>query len=440
MTPVSTLVLIAALVLLIGMSAYFSGSETAMMSLNRYRLRHLVGQDHAGAKRADKLLSRPDRLIGLILLGNNFVNILATQIATILTLQYLGQDGLIVTTVVLTAVILIFAEVLPKTVAAANPERIAFPSTLLLQPLLWLLYPFVWIVNGISNGILRWFGIDPQKPGADALDRDELRSVLKAAGTMIPHKHRQMLFGILDLEHATVEDIMVPRAEIDAIDLEDDWVDIVAQLTAARHTRVPCFRGSLDNLVGILHVRALTRLLRGVDEFDIKEFEEMLREPYFVPTKTNLHTQLINFQRRRARLAMAVDEYGDIEGLVTIDDLLEEVVGEFTTDVQNYTRDVYPQDDGTFLVDGSTNIRELNRAYNWDLPEDGPKTLNGLILQVLEDIPETGTSLRIGDFTIEIVHGTEHVVKNARITPPPKLRAKPSKVGNGATPTRNNGS
>ncbi|TDJ65745.1 MAG: HlyC/CorC family transporter [Proteobacteria bacterium] len=440
MTPVSTLVLIAALVLLIGMSAYFSGSETAMMSLNRYRLRHLVGQDHAGAKRADKLLSRPDRLIGLILLGNNFVNILATQIATILTLQYLGQDGLIVTTVVLTAVILIFAEVLPKTVAAANPERIAFPSTLLLQPLLWLLYPFVWIVNGISNGILRWFDIDPQKSGADALDRDELRSVLKAAGTMIPHKHRQMLFGILDLEHATVEDIMVPRAEIDAIDLEDDWVDIVAQLTAARHTRVPCFRGSLDNLVGILHVRALTRLLRGVDEFGIKEFEEMLREPYFVPTKTNLHTQLINFQRRRARLAMAVDEYGDIEGLVTIDDLLEEVVGEFTTDVQNYTRDVYPQDDGTFLVDGSTNIRELNRAYNWDLPEDGPKTLNGLILQALEDIPETGTSLRIGDFTIEIVHGTEHVVKNARITPPPKLGAKPSKVGNGATPTRNNGS
>lgn len=440
MTPVSTLVLIAALVLLIGMSAYFSGSETAMMSLNRYRLRHLVGQDHAGAKRADKLLSRPDRLIGLILLGNNFVNILATQIATILTLQYLGQDGLIVTTVVLTAVILIFAEVLPKTVAAANPERIAFPSTLLLQPLLWLLYPFVWIVNGISNGILRWFDIDPQKSGADALDRDELRSVLKAAGTMIPHKHRQMLFGILDLEHATVEDIMVPRAEIDAIDLEDDWVDIVAQLTAARHTRVPCFRGSLDNLVGILHVRALTRLLRGVDEFGIKEFEEMLREPYFVPTKTNLHTQLINFQRRRARLAMAVDEYGDIEGLVTIDDLLEEVVGEFTTDVQNYTRDVYPQDDGTFLVDGSTNIRELNRAYNWDLPEDGPKTLNGLILQALEDIPETGTSLRIGDFTIEIVHGTEHVVKNARITPPPKLRAKPSKVGNDSTPTRNNGS
>lgn len=440
MTPISTLVLIAALILLIGMSAYFSSSETAMMSLNRYRLRHLVGQDHAGAKRADKLLSRPDRLIGLILLGNNFVNILATQIATILTLQYLGQDGLIVTTVVLTAVILIFAEVLPKTVAAANPERIAFPSTLLLQPLLWLLYPFVWIVNGISNGILRWFGVDPQKSGADALDRDELRSVLKAAGTMIPHKHRQMLFGILDLEHATVEDIMVPRAEIDAIDLEDDWVDIVAQLTAARHTRVPCFRGSLDNLVGILHVRALTRLLRGVDEFGIKEFEEMLREPYFVPTKTNLHTQLINFQRRRARLAMAVDEYGDIEGLVTIDDLLEEVVGEFTTDVQNYTRDVYPQDDGTFLVDGSTNIRELNRAYNWDLPEDGPKTLNGLILQALEDIPETGTSLRIGDFTIEIVHGTEHVVKNARITPPPKLRAKPSKVGNGATPTRNNGS
>ncbi|MDP6183467.1 MAG: transporter associated domain-containing protein, partial [Gammaproteobacteria bacterium] len=217
------------------------------------------------------------------------------------------------------------------------------------------------------------------------------------------------------------EDIMVPRAEIDAIDMEDEWADIVNQLTACRHTRVPCYRGSLDNLVGILHVRALTRLLRGMEEFDIDDFAAMLREPYFVPTKTNLHTQLINFQRRRERLAVTVDEYGDIEGLVTIDDLLEEVVGEFTTDAQSYTRDVYPQDDGTFLVDGAANIRELNRAYHWTLPENGPKTLNGLILEALEDIPEKGTSLRIDDYTIEIVHGTEHVVKNARVTPPAEI-------------------
>ncbi len=421
MTTSSILVLVGVLILLIGMSAYFSSSETALMALNRYRLRHLAENDHAGAKRASELLSRPDRLIGLILLGNNFVNIVATQIATILTLHILGSDGLVFTTILLTIVILIFAEVIPKTVAALNPESVAVPSTLLLKPLLWLCYPFIWIVNGISNGILNWFDISPQRVGVDALDREELRTVVKEAGAMIPRKHQQMLFGILDLEHATVEDIMVPRAEIDAIDMEDEWADIVNQLTACRHTRVPCYRGSLDNLVGILHVRALTRLLRGMEEFDIDDFAAMLREPYFVPTKTNLHTQLINFQRRRERLAVTVDEYGDIEGLVTIDDLLEEVVGEFTTDAQSYTRDVYPQDDGTFLVDGAANIRELNRAYHWTLPENGPKTLNGLILEALEDIPEKGTSLRIDDYTIEIVHGTEHVVKNARVTPPAEI-------------------
>jgi Mg2+/Co2+ transporter CorB len=389
-----------------------------MMALNRYRLRHLAENDHPGAKRAAELLSRPDRLIGLILLGNNFVNILATQIATILTLNLLGQDGLIFTTIVLTVVILIFAEVLPKTVAALDPERIAFPSTLLLKPLMWLFYPFVWLVNGITNSILNWFDVDPRKSNTDRLNREELRTVVKEAGAMIPRKHQQMLFGILDLEHATVEDIMVPRGEIDAIDLDDDWNDITSQLIASRHTRVPCYRGNLDNLVGVLHVRTLTRLLRDFENFGGAEFEAMLREAYYVPTKTNLHTQLINFQRSRERLALAVNEYGDIEGLVTIDDLLEEVVGEFTTDLQNYTRDVYPQDDGTFLVDGTANIREINRANNWSLPEGGPKTLNGLILKELEDIPETGTSLRVGHYTIEIVHSTEQLVKNARVTPP----------------------
>jgi len=418
MTTLTIVGLVILLVLLIGMSAYFSSSETAMMALNRYRLRHLAEKGHAGANRAQQLLSRPDRLIGVILLGNNFVNILATQIATILALHLLGNDGLIITTIALTVVILIFAEVLPKTVAALNPERIAFPSTRLLKPLLWVLYPFVWMVNGVSNGILNWFDINPRHAGSDPLDREELRTVVKEAGAMIPTKHRQMLFGILDLEHGSVEDIMVPRAEIIAIDLDDEWSDVVSQIMASRHTRVPCYRGTLDNLVGVLHVRSLTRLLRNADDFGPEEFEAILREAYFVPTKTNLHTQLINFQRRKERLALAVDEYGDIEGLVTIDDLLEEVVGEFTTDLQNFIRDVYPQEDGTFLVDGGTNIRELNRANRWHLPEQGPKTLNGLIVEALGDIPETGTSLRIDDYTIEIVHSTEHIVKNARITPP----------------------
>ena len=421
MTSAAIMTLVGGLILLILMSAYFSSSETAMMALNRYRLRHLAEKNHPGALRATKLLERPDRLIGFILLGNNFVNILATQVATILTLHFIGQDGLIFTTLALTAVILIFAEVLPKTVAAIDPERIAFPSTLILKPLMWVSYPLVWMVNSVTNRILDLFNINPRATGADPLDREELRTVVKQAGALIPRKHRQMLFGILDLEKATVEDIMVPRSEIDGIDLDDEWIDIVGQLASLRHTRIPCYRGTLDQIVGILHVRGFTRLVRGSEDFGREEFEAMLREPYFVPTKTNLHTQLINFQRSRQRLGLAVDEYGDIEGLVTIDDLLEEVVGEFTTDLQNYSRDVSPQEDGTFLVDGTANIRETNRAHNWTLPEDGPKTLNGLILKELEDIPEPGTSLRVGDYTIEIVHSTEHVVRNARITPPPQL-------------------
>jgi len=431
MTDLPTLLLVGALILLIFVSAYFSSSETAMMALNRYRLRHLAEKGLPSAKRASELLARPDRLIGLILLGNNFVNILATQIATILTLQLLGQDGLIITTILLTLVILIFAEILPKTVAATMPERIAFPSTVLLKPLLWICYPFVWTVNGITNRILRWFDIDPKRSASNSLDREELRTVVKEAGTMIPKKHRQMLFGILDLENATVEDIMVPRSEIEAIDLEDEWVDTLEQLAVSRHTRIPCYRGNLDNLVGILHVRSLTRLPRDPEALlGLTEFERLLREPYFVPTKTDLNTQLINFQRKRERLALAVDEYGDIEGLVTIDDLLEEIVGEFTTDVNDYARDVYPQGDGTYLVDGTANIRVLNRICHWSLPEGGPKTLNGLLVSTLEHIPETGTTLRIADYTIEVVHTTDQIVKNARVIPPnASALTMPEKVG-----------
>ena len=418
MISLPTWQLVTSLVLLLGMSAYFSSSETAMMALNRYRLRHLAEKDHPGASRANALLQRPDRLIGLILLGNNFVNILATQIATILALKLLGNQGLLYVTVALTIVLLIFAEVLPKTVAALDPERIAFPSSLLLRPLMVVCYPLVWAVNSISNAILNAFNINPSTQNIDPLDREELRTVVKEAGAMIPRKHQQMLFGILDLENATVEDIMVPVAEIEAIDLDDEWIDIVDQIVACRHTRLPCYRGSLEKIAGVLHARTLTRLLRSNDDFGIVELEAILREPYFVPTQTNLHTQLINFQRNRQRLALAVDEYGDIEGLVTIDDLLEEVVGEFTTDLQNYNRDVSPQEDGTFLVDGAANLRDLNRTHAWHLPEDGPKTLNGLIQEALESIPETGTSVRIDDYTIEIVYATEHVVKTARITPP----------------------
>jgi Mg2+/Co2+ transporter CorB len=410
--------LVAALIVLVLLSAYFSGSETAVMAMNRYRLRHLADSGHAGARRTQRLLARPDRFIGLILLGNNFVNILLTQVATLVMLQLLGEDDLLVATAAITGLIVIFGEVLPKTLAAVNPERIAYPSSLLLLPLLRVMHPVVAVLNAVTGLMLKPFRIDMQRATVDPLDREELRTVVKEAGALIPQKHRDMLFGILDLENATVEDIMIPRADIVAIDLDRAWVDIAEQLKTCRHTRVPCYRGSLDNLVGILHMRNLGRLFRSGADIDDTHVEGLLTPPHFVPVRANLYTQLLNFQLSRQRLALAVDEYGDIEGLVTIDDLLEQVVGKFTTVPQFGIAEVYRQADGSFVVDGSANLRELNRAFGWNLPEQGPKTLNGLILEALEDIPDAGTSLRIGEYTIEVVHSGDHAVRSARIYPP----------------------
>ncbi|MGB1880917.1 MAG: HlyC/CorC family transporter [Gammaproteobacteria bacterium] len=415
MSDINVTWLVVGLAFLIAASAYFSSSETAMMALNRYRLKHLAEQGHVGARRAQRLLERPDRLISLILLGNNFVNILAAQLCTLLTLQLVGEQGLIASTIALTAVVLICAEVVPKTVAAVHPEQVAFPSSWLLRTLMWLFFPMVWLLNRISNSALAVFGVDAAQRAEDPLSCEELRTVVKEAGALIPYKHREMLFGILDLENATVEDIMVPRSDISGINLEDDWPDIVEQIETSRHTRLPCYSGSLDNIEGVLHLRRVTRIMRDED-FGLNALRAILIEPYFAPLKTDLYVQLINFQKARQRLAFVVDEYGDIEGLVTLEDLLEEIIGEFTTDPQIYVRDVYPQDDGSYLVDGSANLREINRAYGFGLPSDGPKTINGLILETLEDIPIAGTAFRLDGITIEIVQTAEKSVKTARLT------------------------
>jgi len=415
----STLLLLAVgMIGLIACSAFFSAAETSMMALNRYRLRHLADQNHAGAKRALKLLEKPDGLIGFVLLGNNFLNVLVTQIATLFTLHVFGEGGLWLASFILTALILIFAEVLPKTIAALHPERLAFPATLVLRPLMLVFRPVVAVINAITRLLLKPFNVSSDRSQLDPLDREELRTVVKEAGAMIPQKHRDMLFGILDLEKVTVEDIMVPRAEIVAIDFDQAWVDVRDQLMTCRHTRVPCYRGSLDNILGILHMRTLNRLLRRGEEFESAELEALLVEPYYVPLRADLHTQLINFQLERQRLGLVVDEYGEISGLVTLDDVLEQVVGEFTTVPQFNTREVHPQMDGSLVVEGTANLRELNRAFGWRLPEDGPKTLNGLILEHLEDIPDPGTSFRVDDYTIEIVQSSGQVVRNARIFPP----------------------
>lgn len=418
MTDASTLTLVVVLVVLIVLSGYFSGSETAMMALNRYRLSHLANQGHRPARLAARLLERPDRLIGLILLGNNLINILAATISTIVLTRLLGDNAWWVNTIVMTVVLLIFAEVTPKTLAAVHPERVAFPSSFILAPLLTLMFPLVWVLNRITNSVLALVRLNPEEGAGMALSREELRTVVHEAGAMIPGKHQQMLFGILDLEQATVEDIMVPRAEIVGIDLDDDISEIREQLVSARHTRLPLFRGHIDDLAGILHVKRALRLLFSRDELTVDDLTGASEEPYFVPLTADLYQQLLNFQQSRMRMALVVDEYGDIEGLVTIDDVLEEVVGEFTTDPQDYLRDVVAQDDGSFVVDATASIREINRTYGWSLPEDDAKTLNGLITGALESITEAGTTLRIDGYTLEIVQSGEHAVRTVRVRPP----------------------
>ncbi len=409
-------VLLGLIFFLILVSAFFSGSETGLISLNRYRLRHMAKDGHAGARRAHQLLKRPDHLIGLILLGNNFVNILASAIATLLAVRLLGEDGVWVATALLTVVVLIFAEITPKTLAAMRPERFAFPATAILKPLGWLLTPLVLLFNTIPSALLRLFGISQEELTEHSISREELRTVVNEAGAMIPQRHQKMLLGILDLEKATVEDIMVPRNEIVGIDLDDEWEQILKQLRNSQHTRLPVYRGDIDQVLGILHLRNFLGLQRK-QEITREDLEGIVREGYFIPEATPLNTQLLNFQRQRRRIGLVVDEYGDIQGLVTLDDILEEIVGEFTTDPATSSKDIHPQENGSFLVDGSANIRELNRIMQWELPTKGPKTLNGMITEYLETIPEAGTSLLLEGYPIEIVQTGSNTVKTVRIDP-----------------------
>lgn len=407
--------LFSILIFLILVSGFFSGSETGLMSLNRYRLRHLADKKHKNAMRAFRLLQKPDKLIGLILLGNNFVNILASAIATIIGIRLLGEAGILAATAILTVVVLIFAEVTPKTLAAMHPEKFALPATLILEPLLRLLYPFVWFVNLSSKFIFKVFGIR-QTTSSDKLSSEELRIVVNEAATMIPKGHQKMLLSILDLEKVTIDDIMVPRNEIVGIDLEDDWSDIIKQLAATQHTRLPVYDGDIDHIIGIIHIRRALRFFH-MEDTTKDDFRKIIREAYFVPTGTALNTQLLNFQHERRRNAMVVNEYGDILGLVTLEDILEEIVGEFTTDPSTTRKDVQTKEDGTYLIDGSITVRELNKILDWKLPIEGPKTLNGLIIEYLEHIPDPGTSMMLDNYPIEIIQTTKNAVKTVLIDP-----------------------
>jgi Mg2+/Co2+ transporter CorB len=408
--------LFVAIVVLALLSAFFSGSETAMMALNRYRLRHLVKQGHRGARKASELLRRPDRLLGVILIGNNLVNNVAATLAALIGLQLFGEKGLAAAPLVFTLVSLIVSEVAPKTISAHIPERIAFPSAYVLTPLLRLLYPFVVAVNALSNGLLRPFLKKTDRDSVtDHLSMDELRTLLREAGR-IPKRRQDMLLGVVDLERVAVDDIMVHRNEIIGVDIDTPMQDIVALISTSQHTRLPVYKENINNVIGILHLRRAVRFLQQ-PSLTKADLLQVTREPYFVPTGTPLHTQLFNFQKQKRRIALVVDEYGDVQGIVTLEDILEEIVGEFTTDFAANMPEIHPQPDGSFYIDGTALIRDVNRAMGWHLPTHGQRTLNGLILEHLEFIPESNLCLKIDSYLLETLQIKDNMIHTVKIQP-----------------------
>jgi Mg2+/Co2+ transporter CorB len=392
------------------------------MSVNRYRLRHQARNGHRGAQLADKLLQRPDRLIGLILIGNNLVNIFAAQLVGFMALRLGGAWWLAASGVLFTLVVLIFAEVTPKTLAALHPERVALPAAYIFDPLQKVAWPFVWFINVIANALLRLGGVRPEDATDDHLTIEELRTLVSEAGALLPRRRHKMLLRILELQDVTVDDVMVPHNEIVGIDLDDGHDAALALIRDSRFTRLPVYRDNIDNVSGVLHLRRLIQAT-SLDELSPSKLLALLEEPYFVPESTPLNRQLVQFQRNRRRIAFVVDEYGDIQGIVTLEDILEEIVGEFTEAEEPDTQDILREEAGGFVVNASANVRSLNRTMNWHLPTDGPKTLNGLILEQLEAIPENGIGLMLDDYPIEILQTGDNVVKTVRIRPPPKSAA-----------------
>jgi len=417
---ISTGSLLIVLAIFLVFSAFFSIAETSMMALNRYRLKHLVKTGHRGARLTAQLLSRPDRLLGVVLLGNNLINAASAALVTYLTFRFFGESELALSmaTLVVTFAILVFSEITPKVVGATYPERIAFVAAYILTPLLRIAYPIVWFVNLFVQGMLRLFRLNA---GPDAqgqkLTMEELRTLVLEGGNFLPQKHQSMLLNLFDLESATVDDIMVPRSQMEALDIDTDAEELRRHIATSNHTRIPVYDHSTDNIVGILHVRKFLNLGES-EEFTPERLRQVLRAPYFVPKGTTLLSQMQQFQEKQERMGLVVDEYGELMGLVTLEDILEEIVGEFTTQSPLATSGRYErQPDGSVMVEGSSLLRDLNRRFGTTFPLSGPKTLNGLILEHFEDIPETGTSMKLADQPIEIVQIQDRVVKSVRLLP-----------------------
>ena len=417
MESLSITTLFALLGGLLFLSACFSATETAMMAINRYRLKHAAETGQRGAQLAQALLDRTDKLLGVILLGNNLVNIAAATLSTIISIRLFGDSdiALSIATLILTFLILVFSEVTPKVLGSSYPERIAYPAAYLLTPLLKLAYPIVWFVNLFVQGILTLLRIRPPEPGqGTSLGLEELRTIVLESSGRLPREHHRILMNLLELEDITVDDVMTPRSQIEAVDLGDEPARLRQQLSTSHHTRLVVQQDSLDTVLGVLHIRRVLHALTG-EEIDPEVLRENIEEPYYVPAGTPLFTQLNNFQRGRRRLALVVDEYGELQGLVTLEDLLEEMVGEFTTQAPSDVGYLRRDTDGSWLVEGGVSLRHLNRKLGLDLPLDGPKTLNGLLLEQFEDIPEAGVSIKLGDVPVEIVQTQDRAVKMARI-------------------------
>ncbi|MDP1603721.1 MAG: HlyC/CorC family transporter [Legionella sp.] len=402
------------LVCLIVVSGFFSGSEIGMMSLNRYRLRHLVKKNNKQAIRVNNLLQRPDKLLSVILIGNTLANIIASTVATLLGQRLYGTAGVAIATIVLSLVILVLSEMAPKTLAAMHPQQVAFAASLPLKFMQNLMAPLVLVVSWITNGILRLLGVTLDNAQREALTADELRSVVNETGGLLPIEHKSMLIGLLDLEQVTVEDIMIPTADIVGIDLDKPWQEIIDQLETAQHTRLPLYRGSIDHLVGMVHVRSVLNLVL-VDELNKDNLLKIADAPYFIPEATTLNLQILNFQKVKKRSCFVVDEYGDLQGLVTLEDILEEVVGEFTTDIAALSKDITQQEDGSVIVDASITLRQLARLLGWNLPVLGPRTLSGLIIEYLGYIPPAECCLAIETYQIEILKVSDNMVKTVRM-------------------------
>ena len=408
--------LFSLLAVLVILSAFFSSAETAMMTLNRHKLRHLQKNKIGGAIRAGKLLDRPDRLIGLILIGNNLVNIFASAVATVISIRLWGDAGVYIATAALTVVILVFAEVTPKTIAALHPERVAFPASVILLPLMTLMSPVVAMVNAVTNRLSRLLGFDPKKEAYEHVSADELRTIVTDAGKLIPARHRELLINIMDLVQVSVDDIMVPRNEVYGINLDNTDQEILLKIQSTAHTRLPVWRNDINNIIGVLHMRSISRVVNGLT-LDRVALEREMEKPYFVPESTPLHTQLINFQEMKKPLAVVVDEYGEVRGVVALGDILEEIVGDFTSNMAETTESILLERDGSYIIDGTENIRDINKTLGWSLPKDGPKTLSGLILEYLESFPAAPAGLTIGNYRLEILELEGNVVRSVRAQP-----------------------